>query len=232
MSSRQNGLYEFGPFKVDAPQRLLTRNGEAVTLPPKTFDLLVLLAENKGRVLSKQELMQALWPDVFVEEANLSFQISALRKALGEEGGAWIDTLPKHGYRFTAPVTLADHGEPLALAAAVPTTVTRQRVPARIAVGVLLVSLAALSFVHFREKPPILAVQRYTLAVPEGSTVDSFAISPDGRYVVIAAAHWILRARQAQEGRRRRLSVPLAVRRSQNTRRILGPRQRDRVLPE
>ena len=59
MSSRQNGLYEFGPFRMDAPQRLLTRNGEAVTLPPKTFDLLVLLAENKGRVLSKQELMQA-----------------------------------------------------------------------------------------------------------------------------------------------------------------------------
>ena len=127
MSSRQHGLYEFGPFRVDVAQRLLTRNGEAVTLPPKTFDLLVLLAENKGRVLTKRELMQALWPDVFVEEANLSFQISALRKALGEEGIAWIDTLPKHGYRFTAPVTLADNGESFAVLSEVPLAAARRR---------------------------------------------------------------------------------------------------------
>ena len=70
----------------------------------------------------------------------------------------------------------------------VPTMVTRHRLLPRIAVGVLLVSFAALSFVYFLGKPPIVAVLRYTLAAPEGSTVDSFAISPDGRYVVIAAA--------------------------------------------
>ena len=73
-------------------------------LAPKTFDLLVLLVQSDGRAMSKQELMAALWPDTFVEEANLSFQISTLRKALGENGSRWIQTLPKHGYRFVATV--------------------------------------------------------------------------------------------------------------------------------
>ena len=103
-----NGSYEFGPFRLDPAQHLLTRDGERVTLAPKTFDLLVVLAGSQGRVLTKTELMQALWPDTFVEEANLSFQVSALRKALGEEGSTWIETLPKHGYRFTAAVARVD----------------------------------------------------------------------------------------------------------------------------
>jgi Tol biopolymer transport system component/DNA-binding winged helix-turn-helix (wHTH) protein len=84
--------------------RLLARSGEAVTLAPKTFDLLAVLVKSNGRLLSRSELMGSLWPDTFVEEANLSFQISTLRKALGEDGMQWIETVPKHGYRFTAEV--------------------------------------------------------------------------------------------------------------------------------
>ena len=64
--------------------------------------LLLILVESQGRALSKAHLMSALWPDTFVEEANLPFQISALRKALGDDGARWIETLPKHGYRFNA----------------------------------------------------------------------------------------------------------------------------------
>src|SRR5258706_11165229 len=112
MSNRANGLYEFGSFRLDAGKRLLTRAGESVTLAPKTFDLLLVLAESEGRALTKAELMQALWPDTFVEEANLSFQMSALRKALGEEGTEWIETVPRHGYRFTAAVTKVDRPGP------------------------------------------------------------------------------------------------------------------------
>ena len=100
-----SSLYEFGPYRLDAAQRLLTRAGESVTLAPKTFDLLLILVESGGRVLTKQDLMNALWPDTFVEEANLPFQVSGLRKALGDEGSRWIETLPKHGYRFNAQVT-------------------------------------------------------------------------------------------------------------------------------
>src|SRR4029450_1809611 len=87
MSRASIGLYEFGPFRLDLERRVFTREHQVVPLAPKTFDLLVLLVQNPRRAFSKPELMNALWPDTFVEEANLSFQISVLRKALGEEGG-------------------------------------------------------------------------------------------------------------------------------------------------
>ncbi len=104
MSTGAPDLYEFGPFRMDVQRRVFTRGGHAIPLAPKTFDLLVFLVRSDGRAVSKQELMTALWPDTFVEEANLSFQISALRKALGESGSRWIETLPRHGYRFVATV--------------------------------------------------------------------------------------------------------------------------------
>src|SRR4051812_30274033 len=97
-------LYEFGQYRLDSSKRLLTRDGETVTLAPKTYELLLLLVQSEGRALSKRELLSALWPDTFVEEANLSYQITTLRKALGEEGDHWVETVPKHGYRFTAAV--------------------------------------------------------------------------------------------------------------------------------
>jgi Tol biopolymer transport system component/DNA-binding winged helix-turn-helix (wHTH) protein len=107
-------VYAFGPCRLDVARRLVSRDGRALSLAPKTFDLLLILVRSGGRVLTRQELIDALWPDTFVEEANLSFQISALRKALGdssavagaEADGAsqWIETVPKVGYRFTASV--------------------------------------------------------------------------------------------------------------------------------
>ncbi len=103
-ASPSNDLYEFGPCRLDAGQRLLTREHQRVALPPKTFDLLLLLVRNPGRAFSKHEPITALWPDTFVEDANLSFQISTLRKALGDGGSTWIETIPKHGYRFAADV--------------------------------------------------------------------------------------------------------------------------------
>src|SRR5579871_435973 len=105
MSNQANGLYEFGRYRLDPAKRLLTRSGETLTLAPKTFDLLLLLVTSEGRVLKKGELMNALWPDTYVEEASLSYQIATLRKALGEEGDLWVETVPKHGYRFAALVT-------------------------------------------------------------------------------------------------------------------------------
>ena len=104
MSRGVSGLYEFGPFRLDLERRVFTRDDQVLPLAPKTFDLLVLLVQSPGRAFSKQELMNALWPDTFVEEANLSFQVSALRKALGADGARWIETVPKHGYRFSAEV--------------------------------------------------------------------------------------------------------------------------------
>src|SRR5205807_9258946 len=105
--------YEFGPFRLDASDRLLLRDGKLVPLKPKVIDTLLLLVENSGRVLTKDELLGALWPDSFVEESNLPQNIYVLRKALG--GSAcetpYIETLPKRGYRFAAGVKeLADEG--------------------------------------------------------------------------------------------------------------------------
>jgi DNA-binding winged helix-turn-helix (wHTH) protein len=102
MSLLSDELYEFGGYRLNMTQRTLTHAGPAVPLPPKTFELLLLLVKSPGRAFSKQELMGAIWPDTFVEEANLSFQTSVLRKALGESGARWIETVPKYGYRFTA----------------------------------------------------------------------------------------------------------------------------------
>lgn len=101
-----NGLYEFGPFRVDASRRVVTRGEQPVPLTSKAFDTLLALVKNRDRVLEKQELMQTLWPDSFVEEVNLAQNVSALRKVLGESPGEnlYIATIPGKGYRFVAEV--------------------------------------------------------------------------------------------------------------------------------
>jgi DNA-binding winged helix-turn-helix (wHTH) protein len=99
-------LYEFGPFRLDAQERLLLRNGAAVSLTPKAFDLLLALLQQPGHLFEKEALMKAVWPDTFVEENNLTDNVSRLRKALGEgeNGQKFIETVPKRGYRFVAEV--------------------------------------------------------------------------------------------------------------------------------
>jgi DNA-binding winged helix-turn-helix (wHTH) protein len=96
----------FGNFRLDPAERLLLRDGHPVALTPKAFDLLLYLVDRPGRLVEKQALMAALWPDATVEEGNLASTVSALRKALGDDGEEQrvIATVPTRGYRFTAPV--------------------------------------------------------------------------------------------------------------------------------
>jgi DNA-binding winged helix-turn-helix (wHTH) protein len=103
-------IYEFREFRMDPRRRLLIRNGEAVALTAKAFDTLLLLVQNSGRLLEKDKLMKALWPESFVEEGNLSQNISKLRKTLGDDqnGNRFIETIPKTGYQFVAPVRQLD----------------------------------------------------------------------------------------------------------------------------
>ena len=91
------GLYEFADFRLDPAQHLLLRHGKPVPLTPKAFELLVVLVQSGGRLLTKDDLMKTVWPDSFVEEANLTVNISSLRRALGDpiEGQAMIETVPK-----------------------------------------------------------------------------------------------------------------------------------------
>ena len=107
MSQQTKPLYEFGHFTLDGTESRLLRDGQPVPLAPKVLETLIVLIENGGHVIDKKELMERLWPDSFVEEANLAVNISQLRKALGddENGGHFIETVPKRGYRFAAQVT-------------------------------------------------------------------------------------------------------------------------------
>ncbi|MDQ3039430.1 MAG: winged helix-turn-helix domain-containing protein, partial [Pseudomonadota bacterium] len=99
-------LCEFGGFRLDPSNRQLLRSGEPVHLTPRVFDTLVFLVEHRGRILTKEELLAALWPGLVVEENNLGQTISKLRQALGESPGdnRFIATVPGHGYRFVAEV--------------------------------------------------------------------------------------------------------------------------------
>lgn len=102
-------VYEFGPFRLEQSERRLMCKDRAIPLPGKAFDTLSVLLERHGKLVPKQELMDAVWPESAVEENNLDRNISTLRKALGEQstGEPFIETVPRVGYRFIAPVNIA-----------------------------------------------------------------------------------------------------------------------------
>src|SRR5258708_29768980 len=104
MPLENSHFYEFGPYHIDIVERRLLRGDEPIPLTPKAYDTLLALVENAGHGLKKDDLMQRVWPDTFVEESSLVRNISVLRKVLEDEDGRYIETLPKHGYRFVAPV--------------------------------------------------------------------------------------------------------------------------------
>lgn len=121
LEQRAKRLYEFGPFRVDPDKELLLRGEDAVPLTPKTFQILLVLIRRKKEVVTKEELLKAVWPDTFVEEANLSRNIFLLRKALGEspQDHQYILTVPGRGYRFAEDVQLVpDPDQELSLVSA------------------------------------------------------------------------------------------------------------------
>src|SRR5215510_14609044 len=97
MNGVRRSCYEFGNFRLEPAERLLTRGGHTIPLPPRTFDTLVALVERKGHLIEKNDLLEAVWQGDFVEEVNLTVHISALRKALGklQDGSGFIETVPK-----------------------------------------------------------------------------------------------------------------------------------------
>ncbi len=103
-SENQRFIYEFGKFVLDPQEKTLFADGKPVRLPAKEFETLLLLVENNGKALSKEEMLQAVWQDTFVEENNLAKYISRLRKIFDTKGQTYIETLPKHGYRFSAEI--------------------------------------------------------------------------------------------------------------------------------
>ena len=201
MRTQISQLYEFGPFHLDVSERLLMRGERVVPLSPKVFDTLLVLVENSGRILGKDELMQAIWPDTFVEESNLTQNISQIRRALGE--GAYIETIPRRGYRFIFQVQVIrregqssnGHGptrlevadlEPAAVAPEPvrPKAVGVMKWVIRFAIGLFLVT--ALLFVAMRVRPT-RARTAFGEIVPAKLGVSGraphAAVSRDGRYL-------------------------------------------------
>jgi DNA-binding winged helix-turn-helix (wHTH) protein len=106
MNEKTKHFYTFGPFLLDAGECLLTLDGKPVALAPKAFEALVILVENAGNLVDKDDLMRRLWPDSFVEEGNVAKHVSLLRRVLSEatNGREYIETIPKRGYRFVEDV--------------------------------------------------------------------------------------------------------------------------------
>jgi DNA-binding winged helix-turn-helix (wHTH) protein/tetratricopeptide (TPR) repeat protein len=106
MTETGKTIYEFGPFRMDMERYLLLRDDQSIPLSPKVFETLVFLVQHSGRIAKKDEIINTVWPDTFVEESNLAQNIFLLRKALGEEKNEhrYIVTIPGVGYRFVAPV--------------------------------------------------------------------------------------------------------------------------------
>jgi DNA-binding winged helix-turn-helix (wHTH) protein len=196
MLLKAEGLYVFGPYRLNAHERQLLRDGEPVPLPPRAFDLLLALVARAGSLATKEELLSEVWAGTFVEEVNLAYTVSLLRKALGEEG--YIETVPKSGYRFIAPVSVVS-------AAPAETTLpdssggkTRKRSNARwlaalVTLGLLAVSAWIAWRLGFSRPPELITVPIASL----GGLANGARLSPDGTQV---AYQW--------DGRRNETDTP------------------------
>jgi Tol biopolymer transport system component/DNA-binding winged helix-turn-helix (wHTH) protein len=186
---RRTAVYEFGAYRLDSSKRVLSLRDRPVALAPKSFDLLLLLVEGRGRVLERDELIRELWPDTVVEEANLTFQVSTVRKALGEEGSKWIDTLPKHGYRFAAPVREVRPEADAAADAAAPSR-SRSRLWGSLVGTVVAVAVALAAFASLRRAAPIDPPAPRSLIATPLTTYPGWegypSLSPDGSQLAFA----------------------------------------------
>ena len=231
MFKQPRHLFEFGRFRLDRTERSLFQDGASVPLPPRLFDTLLVLVENRGQLVEKNDLMQKVWNDVAVEENNLTQSVSALRKILGDnvEGPKFIETIPKRGYRFVAPVEEITEEEPrddrpsvtklsgredlgTSLPAAVATQKRSSRIATAIALGTMPLMLAG-SAVTWRTwtrwgRQLQLKETQLTTNSSEASVIAA-AISPDGRYLAYADSGGLY-VRVSRTGEMHPISVPPA----------------------
>jgi DNA-binding winged helix-turn-helix (wHTH) protein/Tol biopolymer transport system component len=222
-------LFEFGRFRLDRTDRFLFQDGAPVPLSPRLFDTLLILVENSGHVVEKNDLMQKIWTDVAVEENNLTQNISALRKILGDslEGPKFIETIPKRGYRFVAPVKEISEEEPGNDRPSVTNLSGREhrgtvlgggtqerslRIAPAMVLGAMLLVLAG-SVVIWRSltrsgRQLQLKETQLTTNSSEAS-VTAAAISPDGKYLAYADSTGLY-VRVSRTGEMHPISIPPA----------------------
>jgi len=201
MSSLGNHLYRFGDFTIDADQRILFRADQVVALTPKVFETLLILVESRGRIVEREELKRRLWPDTFVDEANIAFNIQQVRKCLNDDARnpRYVGTVARRGYRFLADIEVVSTEQtesgPVENLAPVPVVTTGSR-KRSIALGVatlVVLSVAGLiawklsrrnavenkAIVSKTAAKPHLKFEQLT-ATGQSNLV---ALSPDGKYL-------------------------------------------------
>ncbi len=174
MNEDNRHIYEFGAFRLDPTARLLLREGKPVALTPKVFDTLLLLVQHHGQLLEKDHLMKELWADSFVEEGNLTYNISTLRKALGEKAGKhqYILTISGHGYRFAAEVKEVVEKPDVPASSEVPALMQR-RVKRKVALAAALVVVVSGSLIYWVARKALSATE-----LSSTSPIKSIAVLP------------------------------------------------------
>ena len=184
-AEQHEGSYEFGPFRLEPATRRLLRGGEPLPLTPKAFDTLLLLVQNRERVVEKEEVLRRVWPDAVVEESNLAQNVFTLRKTLGDtpEGARFIATVPRRGYRFVASVT------PSPVAPEVPAQrgPDRARVTKALVAGLAILLLPLAGYLAGRRQAEPVQPKLTRLTFRRG-IVRSARFAPDGRTVVYGAS--------------------------------------------
>lgn len=192
------GLISFGPFSFDPQNRLLSRDGTEIPLPPRVLAVLELLLSRPGEVISRQELLDSAWKDAFVSDTSLAEAISFLRQALGDDpqAPAFVQTVHRRGYRFVQPVTSPSSTAPVAAAAppeAEPLrpSIARDLAPWSITAACTLIALTALWQTVRRPAPEQPPVVRFQIAPSPGTTFDrrapALAVSRDARTMAWSA---------------------------------------------
>jgi len=192
MPDNDSRHFEFGPFILDVTQRQLFKDGAPVKLSPKTFDLLLFLIENLNQVVTKERLMDAVWHDSFVEEANLPVHISSLRKVLesaaGEDGPLRIDTIPKVGYRFVAGNGRFESEYPNRPHSVEPSSFVRRpnlrNVTVLVVTTVLVAAASLVAVLWYQGSRKVPFRNAHVSKVTSSGDVNDQVISPDGKYVV------------------------------------------------
>lgn len=195
-------IYEFGDFRLDTAKETLRRGDSNIAITKKMFDTLVVLVENADRLVEKQELMQTVWHDRFVEESNLTFNIKMLRKALGDSAShpTYIETVPRRGYRFiaevrtTSPAVASSTHPPINLSAE--TTVSSNAIRrvslsrSYIAVIVAVILVSSLAFASLlwqkglsKSRAVLFPSGFRSVKISETGKVHHAVLSPDGRYI-------------------------------------------------
>jgi DNA-binding winged helix-turn-helix (wHTH) protein/Tol biopolymer transport system component len=182
---KERHLYEFDRFRLDPHEGVLLSEGRRLRLEPKDFEILRVLVEGHGHTVGKEELLQKVWPDTFVEEGNLARHISVLRQVLGQGPGEpqYIETVPKRGYRFVAPVRQVDLSLPEVKAQTTPDgpRPIPRRVPHRVAALAAVVVILTVGVAVLRWQTSPAGSPRYTQLTNYADSATSPALSPDGR---------------------------------------------------